>query len=321
MSARRMKVAFSRMVLASLTVIGICVQLSAGQIHDAVRAGDIAKVTSLLAADPSLVNAKDGGITPLLYAIHFGKLDVARFLLQKGADVNALTSNGVGPLYEAAGQGQTEIVRLLLEKGAMVNAKTETACTPLLIGSAMGQLDIVKLLLAKGADVNAQASYNTIHESASPLIDATKVNADFESLGGGPLEGKRAASPDKKRGFLDVVKILLNNGAKTDITDNFGHTALYYASKNGQLEVVRLLLDKGAGADVQGHNRNGTPLLLAAQNGDIEIVKLLLAKGADPNAETNEVAGGGKRWTPITIAEANGFTSVVALLRQAQKIP
>ncbi len=321
MSARRTKTAFFRMAFACLIVICVCGLLSAGPIHDAAKAGDIAKITSLLAADPSLVNAKDGGVTPLLYAIHFGKLDVAKLLLQKGADVNARTSNGVGPLYEAAGQGQTEIVRSLLERGATVNAKTETACTPLLIGSAMGQLDIVKLLLAKGADVNAQASYNTIHESATPLIDATKVNADFDSLGGGPLDGKRAPSPDKKRGFLEVVKILLENGAKTDVTDNFGHTALYYAAKNGQLEVVRLLLDKDAGADVQGHNRNGTPLLLAAQNGDIEIVKLLLAKGADPSAETNEVAGGGKRWSPITIAEANGFTNVVALLRQAPKKP
>jgi ankyrin repeat protein len=112
---------------------------------------------------------------------------------------------------------------------------------------------------------------------------------------------------------------LLDKGAKTDETDNFGHTALFYAASNGQLEVVKLLLEKGAGADIDGKNHNGTPLLFAAQNGDIDVVKLLLAKGANPNAECNSKDKQGKPWTPLKIAEANNFTNIVELLQQRSR--
>jgi serine/threonine-protein phosphatase 6 regulatory ankyrin repeat subunit B len=311
---------------AILLVGGMATVADAGEIHKAVKDGDVARVTALLVSNPSLVNAKaESDATPLRYAIHFGKGEVVKLLLEKGADVNAKNSIGQTALFEAAAYGQLEVVKLLLDKRASVNFVVhdsaegdDPGCTPLLLAAENGQLEVVKLLLEKGADVNAKSSYNTIHQSATPLIGATKVTADYKRLGLASPPGSRVVTK-RRHGYLEVVKTLLDNGAKVDVTDNFGHTALYYASSNGQLEVVRLLLEKGAGADVQGDNRNGTPLLLAAQNGDVEIVKLLLAKGADPNAETNEVVGRGKRWTPLKIAEANGFTNVVELLRKASK--
>ena len=122
------------------------------------------------------------------------------------------------------------------------------------------------------------------------------------------------ASPNKKHGYFDVVKVLLDNGAKIDAKDNFGNTALLKASSNGQMEVVKLLLDKSATVDTK-NNQDITPLLMAASKGDVEIVKLLLAKGANPNAAMK----GSKPWTPLTIAEENKFTDVIELLQKAVK--
>ena len=302
---------FAGLVIAAIQTMGY----TQTPIHNAAREGDAANVTALLAVEPSLVNAKDqGGATPLMYAIHFGKTEVVTLLLEKGADVNARASTGTTALYEASGEGQAELVKLLLEKGASVNAKNVGGCTPLLLASENGQLEVVRLLLKKGADVNAQASYNVVENSATPLIGATKLRIDYDSLGAGPLQGKRAVCSDKKHGYFDVVKVLLDNGAKVDVTDNWDITALTYASKNGQVDVVKLLLDRGAGVDAQGHSGNGTPLYFAARAGEVEVVKLLLSRGANPNVEVRGT-------TPLQLAAKYGFTNVVELLSNAVKRP
>jgi len=295
--------------------------LHAGPIHDAARSGDLAKVRALLATDPALVNAKDDGdVTPLIYATHFGKPEVAKFLLEKGAAVDTRAGSGITALYEASGNGQVEVVRMLLAKGATVDAKTSTDATPLLLAAENGQLEVVKLLLAKGADVNVQASYSGVHWSNTPLIGATKVRSDYDFFvrnGGDPLGGTRVVTSDRKHGYAEVVKALLEKGAKTDVRDNWHCTALSYAADNWQSEVVKLLLDSGAEVDARDNN-GATPLLKAAQHGDVEAVKLLLAKGADPNAEI-KAGVSSKQWTPLTIAEANKFTEVAELLRHAAK--
>jgi ankyrin repeat protein len=308
-----------RVILALVLCLGLGQRLSAGPIHDAAQAGDVAKINTLLAADPSLVNAKsDNSATPIMYAVHFGKTEAAKLLLQKGADVNAKDSDGETVLFEAAAFGQLDVVKLLLEKGAKVNfvvqdsaPRGEPFCTPLLLAAENGHLEVVKLLLEKGADVNAKASYNSIHQTATPLIGATQVSSDYERLGGGSLPGSRAAT-SKKHGYAEVVKALLDKGAAVDAKNNFGNSALLIASGNGQADVVKLLLDKGAAVNL-GNNQNVTPLLMAAQTGDVEVVTLLLAKGANPSAAMT----GSKAWTPVSIAQANKFVNVVELLQKA----
>jgi ankyrin repeat protein len=296
-----------------------------GEIHDAAEKGDLAKVKELLKSDASLLNARlpSNKATPLIFAITYCKPEVAKYLIEKGADVNARASNGHTALHYASAYGQTDIVKLLLAKGASVNFDVQASaegedpgCTPLLYAAENGQLEIVKLLLQKGADVNAKSSYNTVHQCATPLIGATKVEKNYARMG--DLPGSRVTTT-KKHGYLEIVQLLLEKGAKPDELDNFGHTALFHAASNGQVDVVKLLLDKGAGVDVDGKNRNGTPLLFAAQNGDVEVVSLLLAKGANPNAECNSNDAEGKPWTPLKIAKANNFTNVVDLLQKAVK--
>lgn len=306
-------------VSISVLLISPAHRLYAAPIHDAAQAGGIAKLNAILASNPALVNLKsENSATPLMYAIHFQKTEAAKLLLQKGADVNAKTSDGETPLFEAAAYGQLDVVKLLLDKGAKVNfvvqdsaPRGEPFCTPLLLAAENGHLEVVKLLLEKGAEVNAKASYNSIHETATPLIGATQVSSDYERLGGGSPPGTRAATT-KKHGYAEVIKALLDKGAAIDAKNNFGNTALLIASGNGQADVVKLLLDKGAAVNL-GNNQNVTPLLMAAQNGDVDVVTLLLAKGANPNAAMT----GGKAWTPVSIAQANKFANVVELLQKA----
>ncbi len=134
---------------------------------------------------------RDGARTPLHYAALNGQLEVARWLIEHGADVGVeagrnLNGHGPTPLHEAVRRGHMSVVRLLLDAGADVNApgygfsplngakSVEMAClllshgadvngkawhdgsTPLHYAAADGNLELVKLLIESGADVNAK---------------------------------------------------------------------------------------------------------------------------------------------------------------------
>ncbi len=126
---------------------GLC-----GPIHDAARAGDLAKVQSLVKQQPDLVFSKDEqyGQTPLHIAAFYGHKDVAEFLLANKADVNARAKNGSTPLHLAAGRGNKEIVELLLANKAEVNAVDNEGWTPLHSATTFKQKEIEDLLVAKG---------------------------------------------------------------------------------------------------------------------------------------------------------------------------
>jgi len=100
-------------------------------IHNAAKAGDVARVKSALDSGTG-VNTKDhGGNTPLIWATYSGSLDVIRLLLERGADTQVTYKKGWTPLHIAAREGRLEVARLLLEGGGDVKAKNDNGKTPL----------------------------------------------------------------------------------------------------------------------------------------------------------------------------------------------
>ena len=98
-----------------------------------------------------------GKPTPLHMAAVEGRAEVAKALIDKGADVNAKDREGWTPLHSAAMDGNVDIVRLLINDGAYVDAKGgEDTWTPLHLAAFFGRYDAAKLLTEKGADVNAE---------------------------------------------------------------------------------------------------------------------------------------------------------------------
>src|SRR5690349_8881197 len=120
-------------------------------IHEAAKAGDVARVEQFLNANPSLVAAEEKWKgTPLHLA---GNLEVATLLIDRGADVNARGWMATTPLHEAAGRGSIEIVEFLLRKGADINAIAERLFTPLFMAANAA---VANLLIQHGADVQAR---------------------------------------------------------------------------------------------------------------------------------------------------------------------
>lgn len=171
-------------------------------------------------------------------------------LLKNGADVHA----GKSPLLPAIANGDLEMARLLLDHGANVEKTDYDGYTPLFRAVDYGHEQIVDLLLSKGANLqvvdHAGAGANLLSLAAgqgdssvvSRLLNASKQNLDFEDLyGRTPLF--RAAM----RGHEPVVERLLTCDPMPDIhkKDNWGATALAMASRNGHTGIVHRLLRIG----------------------------------------------------------------------------
>lgn len=96
----------------------------------------------------------------LLEAAEQGNLKTVTDLIESGASPNAkLQSEGSSALMLASAKGHTEMAKVLIDKGADVNAAKPNGWTALMGAASSGHLDIVKMLVERGADVNARHAY------------------------------------------------------------------------------------------------------------------------------------------------------------------
>lgn len=134
-------------------------------LFEAAANGRVDVLTLLLEKGAAVNLANDFGWTPLHVAVK--DLQIMRLLMQKGADVNAPTTEsdvftstgvkltGLTPLLEAADRGKPEAAALLLENGADLKATDRAGGTALMYAARRGRAEMVRLLLDKGADPNA----------------------------------------------------------------------------------------------------------------------------------------------------------------------
>ncbi len=286
---------------------------------EAVKKNDVDAVRAILGAFASHSEINRRGVTgdlPLVRAARNGNLEIVRLLIERGATVDIGKENGDRtPLLEAAGQGHVDVVKFLLSKGADVNARGK-GLTPLLLACAWGQLPAgppgdktttIHILLENGADVNAQDE-SWLKTGRTPLMYAV-------------MQGNAA-----------LVQTLLGKGARLDLKNKDGDTALSLAKKDG-LEYIAQLLEKHAGsanesagqadpdkvkaliskgADVNLRTPTGsTPLMYAADGNKLEIIRALLRSGADVNAKN------GANSTALIFASVKGHLGVAKeLLRR-----
>jgi ankyrin len=123
-------------------------------VFEAASLGEVERLRELLDGEATLAAARsDDDFTPLHYAAFFDGPDVARLLLERGADVNAYADNdlGVRPLNSAAAAGRRDVARILLEHGADPNAPTKSGFTPLDAAHENGDDELGEILQAHGA--------------------------------------------------------------------------------------------------------------------------------------------------------------------------
>lgn len=143
---------------------------------DAAKEGLIS-VESVLADGAPLEEVDAGGYTAFMWAASMHKKDIMKFLISKGANVNAGTKWGATALTRAAQDGDKDIVELLLDNGADVNAKEYDGYTALMRAIQSGHHDIINLLIAHGADASDEDNTENLSkcsgENVKDIINIT----------------------------------------------------------------------------------------------------------------------------------------------------
>lgn len=261
-------------------------------IHEAAARGDLTTVKKLVEVRPELTRLTNQiGQTALHEAVQMGHHRAVRYLLAKGAEVNARFFLGT-PLHLAAGRnGSKRIAQLLLDKGAEVDAKDNQNETALHKAALHNQAAVARLLLAHGADANARDDSGRTPLFPAAWTNARRVAAILLKCGSQMnVKDHRGVTPlhwAAKNGSDATAALFLANGAEVNVADEDGITPLYGANSEDRNDLVRLLLEYEA--DVNMATIGGvTPLHIAALHGQAALVKILLAHRANVNARTRK---------------------------------
>src|SRR3989338_7239600 len=150
------------------------------------------------------------------------------------------------------------------------------------------------------------------------------ISVIFILLAGMAITGCATVTPLGRaatRGDIKEVETLLNEGADVNEVRMPGLSPLHEAVFNdASLDIVRILLDKGADVNKKSCGDGwasscncSTPLYIAACKGNVNMVKLLLGYGADVSPVSYD------KKTPLTIAQEQGLTAIVRILKKAEE--
>ncbi|MDR1236058.1 MAG: ankyrin repeat domain-containing protein [Holosporaceae bacterium] len=221
--------------------------------------------------------------TPLHFAAKSRNLEIAQFLVDQGAHVNAVTLEGQTPLHFAARSGDLQLVKFLMKQGAGVNAIADGNKTSLHFAARSGNSQLVGFLIEQqGADVNAC-----------------------------DIDGRTPLHFAARSGDLETVKLLIAHGANVNAIANGNMTLLHFAARSGNLQLVRFLINQ-QGADVNAiADGNKTLLHFAAKSRNSQLVKnFIKRKAIVANINARDINGR----TPLYFAAKSGSSEIVNLL-------
>ena len=213
--------------------------MSENELFEAIRKNDAASVSTLLNGDPSLLTARQNGVTPILFAIYNGHADLAPLFLDRGATLTFGEACALGDEVQA--------LRMLDADPSLLNAYSEDGFPPVGLAIFFRHPPLAKILIERGANVNA-AAQNAFR--VSPVHAAAAVRD------------------------TGTMELLLERGADVNARQQLGYTALHTAAQIGDEVILDLLLARGADPRAAGEDGK-TPADLAAAHGHTQIVKRL----------------------------------------------
>ncbi|XP_032379578.1 protein phosphatase 1 regulatory subunit 12A isoform X9 [Etheostoma spectabile] len=228
----------------------------------ACSAGDREEVAALLRQGADINHANIDGLTALHQACIDENAEMVQFLVESGSDVSRGDNEGWTPLHAAASCGFIQIAKYLIEHGAHVGAVNSEGELPLDVATEDAMMRLLKGEIKKQAiDVdNARKE-----EERVMLQDAMAVLAGGGTLTPHPNTKATALHVAAAKGYIEVLKVLLQCGVDVDSRDVDGWTPLHAGAHWGQEEVCSLLVDNMC--DMGAVNNVGqTPLDVADEN-------------------------------------------------------
>ena len=184
---------------------------------DVVKAGDAARVASLIDADRSVLQATDEkGVSAVLLALYHGKRDVAQLLIYRGAKLS---------FHDACAAGENDLAKEILRRDpSLLNRNSVDGYPPLGLAIFFGNRELAKWLIEQGADVSAPAANA---QRVAPIHAASAVR-DHE-----------------------ILRMLIERGADPNARQQMDFTALHTAASRGDVEMAILLMERGADPTVR----------------------------------------------------------------------
>lgn len=283
------------------------------------RSYELARLLLNKGADP---NESCGFSTPLEIAVDNAAIEMIRYLILAGVDVNRRPVDSSTALETAARGGRAEIVSLLIAGGATLDGIDGTIALESAVQS--GFIEVVKLLLAKGVSPNRPRTLYDGYQSAlywaawNRVINFDMIRLLIHNGADVKRDGGICLQRVARDGSRDAVQILIAAGADVNFPPLVtGYTAIQAAILSGMpesMDIVHILLD--AGADINGPPRDGrgvTALQAAVGLGDKRMVQFLLARGADVNGPPSKFYGA----TALQRAVIDGRLGIALVLLQA----
>lgn len=209
------------------------------EFFDAIKEGNKQEVERRLSLDPSLIHAKENGLSPIMVAAYHDEPEIASYLADKTVAIS---------IFEASATGKiNNVIRQLARDPQLVHAYAEDGFQPLGLASYFGHLELARYLIKAGAPIN------------SPSRNGLKA---------APIQSATAAGHEK------IVQMLLQLGADPNIREGNGYTPLHAASQNKDIDMIHTLIYGGADLTLAGKDGK-TPLDIAAESGDTETIALL----------------------------------------------
>lgn len=270
---------------------------------------NLSKVKSLVESGVNINARADYGFivgwTALMVAAHRESYESAKYLVSKGADINAVNSSGRNALMIALMESyyasqRIAIAKHLISKGINVNVKDNQGKTALMYATERCWIDVVNLLVEKGADVNAEDDEGKTALSRGCAKEFLLSKGAKQTVCGADGINRDLFSAIAN-GNVSQLKVSIKLGADVNAKNSSCNTALMEAIKNSSsnrsangLEMVKLLVENGA--DVNAKDRGGNTALLkaiemkreATNTNAMRVIRCLVENGADLNAKNKK---------------------------------
>lgn len=305
----------SKSKLDKFVVVKTSVEL-ADEATAALQHKDLDTFLTLLSTKIQDINAVNGkGDTLLIVAATLGDEEALKELIMAGADINkpnAFTKDTA--LIRSLYNGYPEIARRLVNSGANLNVTNNYGHSPLFIALEKNYPEVIDKFLLSGVRTGLNKEYlfrSSGTKNHLGVLTMLKGGVDPN------VKNEKGNTPliiSASLGDVPSVKTLLSYRADLNAFNNDGNTPLIYAARYNYPKVIKELLKPQtmqAPIDLNYQNKNGeTALYWAAAKGHEEAAKRLLAAGADPTIAAND------GFVPSRIAQKNGRTQLVELFNK-----